>query len=168
LWPRPTEEELNQYYTELYRQEYHELPIEVRYRTDLDEARIRVRRLLLFLHPNAQLLEIGSGCGAFLIAVHPYAASVVGVEPDAASRDWIERRLGIPVVRQVDMIYESKQFDFVVLFHVLEHIPDPVRFLQSLRPLLRLDGRLIVEVPNVDDALVAVYQVPAYSLSITR
>ena len=34
--------------------------------------------------------------------------------------------------------------------------------LQILKRLLRPDGRLVIEVPNVDDALVAVYRIPAY------
>lgn len=163
LWPRPTEEELNRYYSALYREDYAEPPVQERYRADMDEARIRVRRLLPFLQSNTRLLEIGCGSGAFLDAVRPYVADALGVEPDAASRDWIEGRMGFTVMERVaDVLREAKPFDLVVLFHVLEHVLDPVRFLQSLSQLLRSNGRLVVEVPNVDDVLVAVYQISAY------
>lgn len=163
LWPRPTEEELSQYYGEFYREDYAEPFLPERYRVDLNEARVRVCRLLSFLHPRGRLLEVGSGSGSFLDAVRPYVGDVVGVEPDAESREWIVGQVGVPVVERVaDVLHEAKPFDLVVLFHVLEHVQDPVRFLQSLSQLLRPDARLVVEVPNVDDVLVAVYQIPAY------
>ena len=163
LWPRPTKEKLDRYYTEFYHEDYAEPPVHERYRVDLDEARVRVRRLLPFLQPDTRLLEVGCGSGAFLHAVRPYVADLLGVEPDAASRDWIEGQLRLPVMERVaDVLRQAKPFDLVVLFHVLEHVPDPVRFLRSLSQLLGLDGRLVVEVPNVDDVLVAAYQIPAY------
>lgn len=135
-----------------------------RYRADLDEAHIRVRRLLSLLRSDTRLLELGYGSGAFLEAVRPYVGEVIGVEPDTASRDWIERQVrGVAVMERVtNVLHEAKQFDLVVLFHVLEHVSDPVCFLQSLRQLLRPNARLVIEVPNIDDVLVAVYQIPAY------
>jgi SAM-dependent methyltransferase len=36
----------------------------------------------------------------------------------------------------------------VTMFHVLEHLYDPVAYLESARELLRPEGRLIVQVPN--------------------
>jgi len=162
-WPRPTEEELGQYYSELYHQDYGDPSVEERYRTDLDEAHSRVRRLLPFLHSDMRLMEVGSGSGAFIDAVHSHVGEVVGVEPDAASRVYIADQMKLTVVERVtDILHDDKTFDVVVLFHVLEHIPDPVRFLQSLSHLLRPDGRLVLEVPSVDDVLVAVYKIPAY------
>lgn len=165
LWPRPSEEELQRYYTigEVYHEEDSDPPVAERYLPELDEARTRVRRLLSFLKPNTCLLEVGCGSGAFLDAVRPYVADLLGVEPNALSRDEVEGRTGLTVMeRMADVLLEGKTFDLVVLFHVLEHVLDPVHFLQSLSQLLRPDGRLVVEVPNVDDVLVAVYQIPAY------
>lgn len=163
LWPRPSEKELGRYYTEFYRDDYGEPPVHERYKSDLGEAHLRVSRLLPFLHSADRLLEIGSGSGAFIDVVHSHVGEVFGVEPDAKSRNWIKRKTGLPVVERVtDVMKEAISFDCVVLFHVLEHILNPVSLLQSLRKLLRRDGKLIIEVPNVDDVLVSVYQIPAY------
>lgn len=165
LWPRPTEEELQRYYSvgEVYHQEDGDPPVAKRYITEMDEARVRVRRLLPLLEPHTRLLEIGSGSGAFLDAVRPYVGDLLGMEPNEPSRDWIEGQMGLPVMeRLADVLREAKSFDLVLLFHVIEHVPDPVRFLKSLSQLLRPDGRLVIEVPNVDDVLVAVYQIPTY------
>jgi SAM-dependent methyltransferase len=163
LLPRPTVSELAGYYAEPYRAEYNELPVPERYQVDLDEARVRVRRLLPLLGPDACLIEIGSGSGAFLDSVRPYVGEVTGVEPDAASRNWIAGRLGLPVVDQIaDLSRLGKTCNLMVLFHVLEHVPYPVEFLRSLGQFLQKGGRMVVELPNVDDALVTVYAVAAY------
>src|SRR6266545_3851981 len=62
-----------------------------------------------------------------------------------------------PTAAEVD-----REFDVVTAFHVLEHVHDPHEFLRRLSRLLRPDGILVVEVPNVDDALVSTYDIPAY------
>ena len=36
----------------------------------------------------------------------------------------------------------------LTMFHVVEHLPDPVSYLKSARELLAPDGRLIIQVPN--------------------
>jgi len=163
LRPRPDEGNLDNYYTEHYRDEYSEPPVEERYRTDLDEARIRVRRLQDYLTPHVRLLEVGCGSGAFLDAVRPYVGEVVGVEPDAASRAWIEDKLGIKALKELPRNKDDiPPFDLIVSFHLIEHIPDPVAFLVKQGEFLRSEGRLMAEVPNVDDALVSSYRIPSY------
>ncbi len=163
LWPRPSEEELGRYYAELYRPDYNEPPVHERYKSDLGEAHLRMSRLLPFLHYDDRLFENGSGSGAFIDVVRSHVGEVIGVEPDSKSRDWIKIEKGLPVAEGLkDILNGASSFDFIVLFHVLEHISNPVSLLQSLRKLLRRDGKLIIEVPNVDDVLVSVYQIPAY------
>lgn len=42
------------------------------------------------------------------------------------------------------------------MFHVLEYIPDPRSMKVKLSNLWAVNGKIIVEVPNVDDALLPV------------
>lgn len=163
LHPRPTPAQLRKYYTAQYRHDDGEPPVAQRFRRDMDEARTRVRRLLPLLSPKSRVLEMGSGSGAFLDAVRPYVADATGVEPDAAARSWIAAQTGARVEAELATLARAgATYDMVVSFHVLEHVADPVGFLASLRRRLRPAGRLVTEVPNVDDALVGLYQVPAY------
>jgi SAM-dependent methyltransferase len=163
LHPCPSEEELNLYYEGFYRKEYDAPPLRERFRTDIDEARTRVRRLLPVMHPNTRLLEIGCGSGAFLDAARPYVCTSTGVELDVESRSWIESQLGNRAVKRVeDLEFDEGHFDLAVLIHVLEHVPDPVGMLRRVAQLLKPDGELALEVPNVDDVLVAKYRIPGY------
>ena len=47
------------------------------------------------------------------------------------------------------------------MFHVLEHLPDPVESLRQLSERIAPDGMIYVEVPNVNDALLTLYEVEA-------
>lgn len=114
------------------------------------------------LSPEADLLEIGGGSGAFAVSVRPHVASATVVEPDESARAFFAERLGIRSVDTVEALAEGDRFDLVVLFHVLEHVLDPVAFVTRLGALLRPGGRIVCEVPNVHDALVSLYAVESY------
>ena len=40
--------------------------------------------------------------------------------------------------------------DIIILSHVLEHIPDPLGFLGRIRPALKQNGMMLVEVPTLE------------------
>ena len=48
--------------------------------------------------------------------------------------------------------------DVVSLFHVLEHLENPIDYLSGLKDLLSEGGRMIIEVPNAADALLSLYE----------
>jgi 2-polyprenyl-3-methyl-5-hydroxy-6-metoxy-1,4-benzoquinol methylase len=161
LWPRPTEEELSQYYAGAYRKEYNlgELPAQI-YQRGTREAQQRVERLKSVLKPSMSVLEVGANVGTFMKRVEPHVASVVGVEPGGSHRDWAARELGLTFVKDIAELGDRK-FDLVVLFHTLEHVVNPVNFLRSLTGYLAPGGIMAIEVPNVNDALIALYKIPA-------
>jgi len=47
--------------------------------------------------------------------------------------------------------------DVITMFHVLEHLADPVKVLNELYPKLSAGGRIIIEVPCSEDALLNLY-----------
>ncbi len=163
LSPMPTEKELSDYYSDTYRAEYEGLVSpESSYQKGVEPARERVRRMVPILRSNSRVLEIGSSAGHFLEAVRPYAAEVAGVEPGVKHARWASERLGIKVVNHLPELTGEK-FDVIALFHTLEHFRDPVAYLRELKTFLRPGGMFVVEVPNVDDALLALYNVPGFA-----
>lgn len=163
LSPRPSPSKLAAYYTSAYRAEYHEVVSpESTHRSGVEEARSRVKRLLPYLRPSMRVLEVGASAGAFLEAVRPYVQSVIGVELDEAHRSWATNALGVPIVSKLTDVGEQR-FDLIGLFHTLEHVPNPVDFLGDLSAYLVRGGRIAIELPNVTDALIALYKIPAFS-----
>ena len=47
--------------------------------------------------------------------------------------------------------------EVVSMFHVLEHLEDPMGCLEEICDLLTDDGIIIIEIPNADDAMLSLY-----------
>jgi len=96
-----------------------------------------------------RLLDAGCGDGYFLYQARRQGWDVYGLEVNPAAVA-SARGAGLPVqlgdLSSADLQPES--FDFVRLWHVLEHVPDPVETLRRASSLLTPEGRLIVGVPD--------------------
>ncbi|WP_394951450.1 class I SAM-dependent methyltransferase [uncultured Helicobacter sp.] len=54
-------------------------------------------------------------------------------------------------------------YDLLTAFHVIEHLADPIGILRQLASLLKDNGKMIIEVPNANDALLSIYKNKAFS-----
>jgi SAM-dependent methyltransferase len=96
-------------------------------------------------------LDVGCGSGGMLIALQRMGWDVVGLERTEASAE-PARRLGLEVhtAGLTDSRLREATFDLAIVWHVLEHLPDPVAALHEIRNRLRPAGRLVVAVPNIN------------------
>lgn len=124
------------------------------------EAERRLALVRDILSPGMAALDIGSATGYFLHAVRPYVRSVTGVEPGEEFAAYA-RTQGITTVSSLAHL-PGRSFDLAFLFYVLEHMRDPLDFLTQVRRVIRPGGLLVLEVPNVEDALVSLYDLPAF------
>jgi SAM-dependent methyltransferase len=97
------------------------------------------------------LLDVGSGDGDFLRRAKTAGYEVVGQEINpaavASARDaGLDVRLG-PLE---EAGFAPQSFDAVRLWHVLEHVAEPLAILKTARALLSPSGVLIVGVPDFD------------------
>ena len=53
-------------------------------------------------------------------------------------------------------------YDLITAFHVVEHLSDPIAVLKTLAAKLSKNGRMIVEVPSSEDALLTLYDSSAF------
>jgi len=106
--------------------------------------------LLVPYRPNGRLLDIGCGNGAYLALMKQLGWTVAGIETDAKAAAVAQSHFGISVfVGTVDDApFEEASFDVVTMSHVLEHVPDPVRFLQVAARFLKPGGRMVIITPN--------------------
>ena len=102
--------------------------------------------------PDGKLLDVGCGGGSFLERMKGFGWDVCGLELAADVAQRVQNRTGIKVhvgtLPHTDL--EPHSFDAVTLWHVLEHVPQPREFLKSAAALLRPNGLLVIEVPNID------------------
>jgi 2-polyprenyl-3-methyl-5-hydroxy-6-metoxy-1,4-benzoquinol methylase len=99
---------------------------------------------------RGQLLDVGSGNGAFLAEMKRLGWYVNGVEPDpvAANTARTQYGLNITTARLEEASLPHRGFDAVTASHVLEHVHDPIGFLTECRMLLKRGGVIVVVTPN--------------------
>jgi SAM-dependent methyltransferase len=99
-------------------------------------------------------LDIGCGGGVFLHAFGQRfrETELAGVEPTPVFAKLAARRLKANIVEGMFArgTFDTR-FDAVFAIQVLEHVPDPVDFLRSIRDNLSANGVLFLEVPDVTD-----------------
>ena len=116
-----------------------------------------------FIRPHVQgksYLDIGTGLGGILDIVRPFCDEVHAVEPQAGARDILLKE-GYATFKHINDV-PRQHYDVVSLLHVYEHVPDQIEFLASVREVLKPGGFLVVEVPHARDALLSLYESPAF------
>lgn len=109
---------------------------------------------------NKKVLDFGSGNGGFLKLTKNISKKVLGVELEKAVIPFYKEE-SICIENNLDNI--NDKFDVITSFHVIEHIKEPFEILNKLKNLLEDNGKLIIEVPNANDALLTIYENEAFS-----
>lgn len=98
---------------------------------------------------KGDLLDIGSGAGAFLWTMKMAGWNVLGLEPDPDAREVAKRDFGVEA-KQIEMLMEldAEKYDAVTMWHVLEHVHELDAYIQQIKKILRPGGKWFVAVPN--------------------
>lgn len=149
--PRPQKETIEeQYESEFYRAEF---PQDSRYflRKILNNSLDR----LIFVEKykkGKKLLDVGCAQGNFIYVARAKGWDASGVEVSkrfsSIARDFFKLNVLTGTLEDQDFAPES--FDVITCFDVLEHLRDPVQFLEDCRRLLRKGGILIAETCNLN------------------
>jgi len=100
--------------------------------------------------PGAKVLDIGTAGGAFLDAAKQFGYDAYGMEP---SMDLVARGKARGLKIEQGTIenhhFEYGSFDMVCLWDVIEHVPDPTAALLEIRKLLKPEGILLINYPDI-------------------
>jgi SAM-dependent methyltransferase len=100
------------------------------------------------VRPSGRLLDFGCGAGAFARWMSAHGYDVVGLEPFSLGDEVREEKLRL-VAQPLEAAAPSLgQFDVITLWHVLEHLHQPVATLRALSALLAPGGAFVLSVPN--------------------
>jgi len=124
----------------------------------------RMKYLAPHLAEKSSLLEVGCSSGFMLFPLAEAGHTCTGIEPSGAFSEFVKNR-DLAVYDSLSQLEESApdaQFDVILHFFVLEHIAEPLAFLEAQLALLNPGGKIVFEIPNAADPLYSVYDIPAF------
>lgn len=110
-----------------------------------------IRQELEFLHSltPGRVCDLGCGLG-FLLSALDDRWDRHGVEVSAFAAQHASRWGRIHLGTAESANYPEQNFDVVVMYHVIEHIEDPVSAIKEVLRILKKDGHLILGTPDFD------------------
>ncbi len=120
---------------------------------DFEERRDVVRRFNAYKSYlwDKKVCDFGCGSGQILKQIKDISLEAIGIE--------IQEKHLIDLKKNDIKCYQDFQpehenyFDTISVFHVLEHLPDPLSLLSQIYRSLKIGGKIIVEVPHANDFL---------------
>jgi len=108
-----------------------------------------------FISKDSKILDIGAGLGDLLNIIYQSGLSKNLYAADISSESLRITSLRIPDVKTIKLSYEpneikEKEFDVIIINHVLEHIETPEKYFNKWAKSLKPDGTIIVAVPLND------------------
>jgi SAM-dependent methyltransferase len=100
-------------------------------------------------HAGTSILDLGCGYGAYSVALIKEGLKCVGCD---INRDYLRTAVqhGLPVVNVDTMLpFSDRSFDSVMLFEVIEHVPDMQSILKEAFRVARKN--VLITVPNSED-----------------
>ncbi len=162
LSPPPSEELLSLAYDDPYYGEGEEKFNESLIERILDYFRGKRADLInKYLKGTGKVLDIGCGNGRFLSFVRARGNyEIYGIEIEGRSA---ERAAKIPDINLKTGTlgkddFEPESLDAITLFHVFEHLSEPVKTLDIISGIIKEGGLLIMSFPNIDSFQSRIYK----------
>lgn len=130
----------------------------------------RLKSFKKFISKKDNILEIGCSAGHFLDEIRKHVRSVKGIEFNKKDAKWVNDKLGIKAfTRPIEKTGIKKgSLDGIFVLETLEHIEDPLKFLTGLKPYLSRRGKIFIEIPNINEARVSLFDIPSFHLFYFR
>jgi len=117
-----------------------------------------------------ELLDVGCGGGTFLHLARRRGFVAHGLDASTQAVSVAKKQYGLDV-RQGDMAsnaWKGHRFDFITMFHVVEHLTDPLKAFGFAAAHLKPGGSLILQVPNVDSIQARLFGAAWHGLDVPR
>ncbi len=144
---------LDRYFTRMYDQRWSDAWMAREYASgykDLIFRTVLARLAGALPRSRRALLDLGAHVGRFIRLAQEAGWTAEGVELNPQTAAFAAAATGLPVHRAdaAALADAGHRYDAVTFIDVLEHIPDPVSVLTSIRRVIAPGGWLAVKVPN--------------------
>ncbi len=150
--PVPSEQEVEDYYANAYRQDYHgeSVPNVRRVMRAWKNGERIYKRVSPFLQKKDRCMEIGAGLGCTVKVFDTHGFQATGIEPNKDFNKYSREQLHTSVENtNLYDLPEKPIADVIFLIHVIEHFSSPRRALSKMFQLLEDGGQIYMECPNL-------------------
>jgi 2-polyprenyl-3-methyl-5-hydroxy-6-metoxy-1,4-benzoquinol methylase len=143
--PTPREEDLVNFYSLLEDEEY----------SQEAEGRAKnfktiLKRLNKLKKPGNRLLDVGAASGIFLDLARKEGYEIYGIEPSRSLVKEAKEQYDISLFCGTLKNYpDPKKFSVIALIDIIEHLTDPVSFLEQVSSRLQKNGILVLVTPDI-------------------
>ena len=152
--PRPKWNSLKHYYSDDYTS-YAPLIEDVPSKLRQLDRRWGMYKLLKAVEKKqlgGKLLDIGCGTGIFIAEARKRGHwDIFGIEPSANAVEYAQSRLGETIFQGnfPNVSLDEKGFDVITMWHVVEHLEEPIKSFHTVNHYLRSGGWFIFAIPNL-------------------
>jgi len=164
--PIPTKEDMSNYYPD----GYYSLTFnrfENMYCSIVDIVKIKKIRKY---KKKGKILDVGCGSGDFLVNIKKRGWVVYGVDTSREACKLANEKLKQNIFNSEleECHFPDAYFDVITLWHVLEHVYNPNQLLTEVNKILKKDGILLIEVPNIENPVFKLTKEHYFALDIPR
>ena len=101
---------------------------------------------------DLKILDFGCGLGDFLNLAKKDGFDVVGYDSSSYVKEYVLEKYGIKILssRLRSNLFRENSFDCIVIFDVLEHLPNFKLVLGYLHRWLNAGGKIVITTPNLE------------------
>ena len=100
---------------------------------------------------NINVLDIGCGAGVISENIFKGRGKITGIEVSAAACEIAKKRLDevkCGFYEQFEKDFNANSFDYIIAFHVIEHVDNPNHFLDFCYKILKPGGLILLSTPD--------------------
>ncbi|MAN87075.1 MAG: SAM-dependent methyltransferase [Algoriphagus sp.] len=166
--PMADEKELESYYNNYYEKEHYEA---VNYKQLISEHFIRISTLneesirkeavfLKLLGGGTRFLDVGCGLGLGLAYANQMNCELFATEFDSGALEFVKSHFPVTTFHGDiwEANYPDSTFDFIHISHVIEHVLDPIAYIQEMKRILKPGGHLAIGTPNFSSNLYKIHR----------
>ena len=135
-----------------YQSSYYQIPTLSKLKLLARKSTTKIDTVRRFVQ-QGRLLEIGPAFGVFAYQAKQAGFDVDVIEMNQRCSDFVRQELEINAVcsdKPHEAIQSLPKHEVIAIWHVLEHLYDPLAFLQAAAHNLKSNGVLVIAVPNPD------------------
>ena len=116
-----------------------------KYKNNYYEYRLDHKYAANWINKDHLVLDIGCGGGLFLSKLKNEKR--FGLEPNKLCHSQLKKE-GIEILNNLSEL--KCKMDTITMFHVLEHVSEPIEFIENILKHLKTGGQLIISVPAME------------------